>query len=137
MEAAAGTKSSLSDLPPLVTKSGARQPGLAYSNSVRNIPKFPTPNINVVGGAGPATAAPTALSAISSKQTYQLKRRSDISHELLRAKSSSVGSTSAAGSSTTTADDDEDSFLLNQNLDSLYQNAKSSGVSDSKRTKLD
>lgn len=104
-------KTAPSDLPPLITKQGVRFPGLAHSSSVKS---FQSP---IIGRSH----------AHQEKLSSQVKRRSDITHDLLRNKN---------------IDDDEDSFLLNQDLEMLYKNATGKSTSslnfcsNSKRSKL-
>ena len=106
------TNQNLTDLPPLITKSGVRHPGLVNSNGVK---RFQSPIVNrLLEGQG--------------KLTNQMKRRSDISHEILRAKNI----------------EEEDSILLNQDLETLCKGAKTNSsltssnvLSSAKRSKLD
>lgn len=95
------------DLPQLITKPGARHPGLIGS---RGKP-FHSPIVGRV--------VTHSVDVNDSSRNYQLKRRSDISHDLLRAKNI----------------EDEDSFIGNQDLEALCKNQKSSTII--KRTKFD
>lgn len=109
----------LSELPPLVTKSGARHPGLTTSRASLGVGRH---NMPLIG----QTTAKTET------RTYQMKRRSDISHDLLRARSELVV-TNGNNNNEEDADDDDDSILLNQDFDAMCKSASSA----TKRSKLD
>lgn len=113
----------LSELPPLVTKSGARHPGLTTSRASLGVGRH---NMPLIG----QTAANNAANKTETR-TYQMKRRSDISHDLLRARSELVVNN---GNNNNEDDaDDDDSILLNQDFDAMCKSASST----TKRSKLD
>jgi CRISPR/Cas system CMR-associated protein Cmr5 small subunit len=89
----------VAELPPLVTKNGTRHPGLVA---------------HLKGGAQ-KFHSPLIVNRTRPHEASQQKRRSDISHDLLRAKNI----------------EDEDSFMVNQDLEALFRQAKNNNSIDS------